>query len=64
MKCLELDPRKRMGIREMMGYLFTQQELLNLTKSQEKVLIDDKKSLRSTNISIPTTITEMEEPKE
>lgn len=59
MKCLGLDPRKRMGVREMMGYLFTQQELTDLTKNQEKIMVDDKKSLRSTNISIPTTITEM-----
>lgn len=49
-----------MGVREMMGYLFTQHELTNLTNSQEKIMIDDKKSVKSTNISIPTTITEME----
>ena len=53
LKCLDVEPRKRIGLREMMGYLFSKEELHQLAKESKNA-----SCAKEAVISIPTTITE------
>lgn len=61
LKCLDVDPRKRIGHREMMLYLFNKEEINHLTESKSHS--ENASTLSKVKISIPTTITETEDLK-